>query len=47
MIAGLVIVPLVSVFTPKPEKNLVDSAFASYKRKVMVEQSRALSDSEE
>lgn len=30
MLAGLVIVPIVSLFTPKPDKALVDNAFACY-----------------
>ena len=30
MIAGLIIVPLVSLITPKPDKKLVDDAFACY-----------------
>ena len=42
MIAGLVIVPVVSQFTKKPDRKLVDDAFASYTRKVYVEQRRAL-----
>jgi SSS family solute:Na+ symporter len=36
MIAGLVIVPIVSVFTKKPEKALVDSCFACYDTVVSV-----------
>ena len=47
MIAGLVIVPVVSVFTKKPDKKMVDDAFASYDRKVLVRQSQALSDADE
>ncbi|SFP90342.1 solute:Na+ symporter, SSS family [Butyrivibrio proteoclasticus] len=46
MIAGLVIVPLVSLFTKKPDKALVDSAFACYNKEVMVHQSTSLSDEE-
>ena len=30
MVGGLVIVPLVSCFTKKPDKKLVDDAFACY-----------------
>ena len=44
MIAGLVIVPVVSVFTPKPDKKLVDDAFACYEEKVLVRQREALAD---
>ncbi|WP_026661560.1 sodium:solute symporter family protein [Butyrivibrio proteoclasticus] len=44
MLAGLVIVPVVSVFTKKPDKKLVNSAFACYDKEVMVHQSVSLSD---
>ncbi|MCR5607329.1 MAG: sodium:solute symporter family protein [Treponema sp.] len=44
MLAGLVIVPVISVFTKKPDKTLVDSAFACYDIEVMVHQSTSLSD---
>ena len=44
MIAGLIIVPVVSVFTPKPDRKVVDDAFACYDEKVLVRQSNALSD---
>ena len=36
MLAGLVIVPVVSLVTPKPDRKLVDFAFAGYDRKVVV-----------
>ena len=36
MIAGLVIVPVVSIITPKPDKGHVDSVFACYDRTVTV-----------
>ena len=42
MIAGLIIVPIVSSFTPKPNKNLVDEAFACYEKETTVPQSVAL-----
>jgi len=45
MIAGLVIVPVVSLFTAKPEQKLVDDAFSCYEQKVLVSQKNALSDS--
>ncbi len=32
MLAGLVIVPVVSLFTPKPEKTFVDKIFACYEK---------------
>lgn len=44
MIAGLIIVPVVSLFTPKPDKALVEDAFSCYHKKTMVEQATALSD---
>ncbi len=44
MIAGLVIVPVVSLFSKKPDEAFVEDAFACYTRKVLVEQRRALSD---
>jgi SSS family solute:Na+ symporter len=46
MIAGLVIVPVVSLVTPKPDKKLVDFAFAAYERKVTVTVRDSLGDSE-
>ena len=36
MLAGLVIVPVVSVFTKAPDKTLVDGIFSCYDRKVVV-----------
>ena len=47
MIAGLVIVPVVSLFTKKPDKELVDGAFACYQKEVKVHQSTSLSDEDE
>ncbi len=44
MIAGLVIVPVVSLFTKKPNQKLVEEAFASYRKKVTVYQKTALQD---
>ena len=44
MLAGLVIVPVVSLFTAKPDQKLVDDAFACYDVKVNVSQKRALTD---
>ena len=46
MLIGLVIVPVVSLITPKPDEVLVEDAFSSYKKKVLVEQTEALSDEE-
>ena len=42
MIAGLVIVPVVSLFTPAPDKKLVDDAFACYDKSTVVSQKTAL-----
>ncbi len=42
MLAGLVIVPVVSLFTPKPDKELVDSAFSCYEKETTVDQKTAL-----
>ena len=47
MIAGLIIVPLISLFTKKPPKELVDGAFACYNKEVLVHQSTSLSDDSE
>ena len=47
MLAGLVIVPVISLFTKKPDAALVDGAFACYNKEVMVHQSTSLSDEEE
>ena len=44
MLAGFVIVPIVSIITPKPERKFVDDAFSCYTRTVTVRQSRALGD---
>ena len=46
MVASLVIVPIVSLITPAPKRELVDNAFASYDRKVVVSAREALGDSE-
>ncbi len=42
MVAGLIIVPIVSLFTSKPDKKLVDGAFECYNKEVLVPQSNAL-----
>ena len=47
MLAGLVIVPVVSLFTPKPNRKVVEEAFACYDEKVMVSRSEMLGDNEE
>ena len=42
MLFGLVIVPIISMFTPKPDAQLVEDAFACYDINVLVPQSEAL-----
>ncbi|MCH5342674.1 MAG: sodium:solute symporter [Acetatifactor sp.] len=42
MLAGLVIVPVVSLVTPKPDKDLVENAFACYEKETMVAQKTSL-----
>ena len=42
MLAGLVLVPVVSLFTPKPDRGLVEGAFSCYDRRVTVRQREAL-----
>ena len=42
MLAGLIIVPVVSLITPKPDKKLVDEAFACYEKKVPAAQKNSL-----
>lgn len=42
MLAGLVIVPAVSLFTPKPDQKLVEETFACYNKETVVKQSTAL-----
>ena len=42
MLGGLVIVPVVSLFTPKPRRDLVEGAFACYDKTTLVRQSTAL-----
>ncbi len=44
MLAGLIIVPLVSLITPRPDQRIVEDAFSCYDRKVLVRQADALGD---
>ncbi len=44
MIIGLIIVPVVSLFTKKPDKELTDHAFECYEKKVTVPAKEALGD---
>lgn len=46
MLAGLVIVPVVSIFTPKPDKGLVENAFACYEKETLVPQKTSLGQQE-
>ena len=47
MIAGLIVVPVVSLFTPAPDKKQVDEVFACYDEEVHVRRSVALPEDEE
>ena len=42
MLAGLILVPVVSLFTRKPDQELVEHAFACYNEKVSVAQKMSL-----
>ena len=42
MLAGLLIVPLVSAITSKPDEKLVDHAFKCYEEKILVPLSTSL-----
>lgn len=44
MVAGLIIVPVVSVFTPKLEKDHVGKLFSCYEEKVVISQKRSLQE---
>ena len=46
MIAGLVIVPIVSLLSKAPEKKLVDDIFSCYDRKVVVKAKDAIETEE-
>ncbi len=46
MVAGLIVVPIVSVMTPKMNKEYVETIFACYEEKVMVKKIRSLEDEE-
>ena len=47
MIAGLIIVPVVSLITPKPDKAHVDSVFSCYERTVTVNVTDSIGDTNE
>ncbi len=42
MIAGLIVVPVVSVVTPKVDKEKVDKIFTCYDEKVTITKKRSL-----
>jgi SSS family solute:Na+ symporter len=46
MLAGLVVIPLVSLVTKAPHKKFVDEVFSCYEKKVTVRQTEALGDGE-
>ncbi|MBQ7866597.1 MAG: sodium:solute symporter, partial [Clostridia bacterium] len=46
MISGLIIVPVVSLVTPKPDHALVDDVFSCYERKVLVTVKDSIGDQE-
>ena len=47
MVGGLVIVPIVSLFTKKPEAKTIDEAFRSYDKTIVVKAKDSLGDDEE
>ena len=47
MIAGLIVVPVVSLITPKMNKDTMNEVFSCYERKVSVEQKMILTEKEE
>ena len=46
MVLGLVIVPLVSLITPKPDEAFVEDVFQSYEVKVLVTKATSLEEEE-
>lgn len=47
MLSGLIIVPVVSLLTRKPNKQLVEDCFVCYERKVTVPAKSSLGDEDE
>jgi SSS family solute:Na+ symporter len=47
MLVGLVIVPVVSLFTAKPDPVLVENAFSCYEQKVLVSKRESLGEEQE
>ena len=44
MLAGLVMVPVISAFTKAPQKQMVDEIFACYDKKVVVSAKDAIGE---
>ena len=44
MIVGLIVVPIISLFTKAPKKEVVDDAFSSYEETVTVKVKTSLKD---
>jgi SSS family solute:Na+ symporter len=44
MIAGLIIVPIVSLITPAPDKQFVEEVFSGYEQRVWVRKSHSLEE---
>jgi SSS family solute:Na+ symporter len=42
MIAGLIVVPVVSLLTPKPEQEHIEKTFACYEEKVLITKKHSL-----
>ena len=47
MIAGLIIVPIVSLITPAPDKQFVEEVFSGYEQRVWVRKSHSLEEEED
>ena len=47
MLAGLILVPIVSLFTKKPDKNEMDKLFEVFEEQVTVRRKTALPQNEE
>ena len=47
MLAGLIIIPVISLITPKPDRALVENAFSCYQKKVTVPMTEALGDGDQ
>ena len=46
MILSLIIVPVVSILTPRPDRALVEQVFSCYERKVLVTVKDSIGDQE-